>query len=191
MPHAEENMSTPITNGETPSSQFISHLTSYPVVSDSISTFKSNPYGARTLNFADKGYSSFIAPVIPYAARPYSYVEPYVSPYVSRADVLASNGLDKVDSQFPIVKSTPQELKDTTFSIVGLPGRKANEAKDYVLGTWSNEYKKCGGEGVVAGGKAMVTTSLVVTSDVLGYISAVFNQKKAEAEKTIKEKTNN
>lgn len=89
------------------------------------------------------------------------------------------------------MKSTPQEIIDSAFNIANLPGKKANEAKDYVLGTWSQEYKKCGGEGVVSGGKAMVTTSLVVTSDVLGYISSFLSKKKAETEKVVKEKTNN
>merc|ERR1712093_874997 len=40
----------PQVNGEAPSSAFLSHLISYPVISDSISTFKSNPYGAKSLS---------------------------------------------------------------------------------------------------------------------------------------------
>merc|ERR1711977_800801 len=47
----------PQVNGEAPSSAFLSHLISYPVISDSISTFESNPYGAKSVSLGDSALS--------------------------------------------------------------------------------------------------------------------------------------
>lgn len=188
MPHAEDStMSKPAVNGEKSSSQFISHLTSYPVVSDSIETFKSNPYGQKSISLADHGYKSIVAPVLPYAQGPYGYVKPYVE----KADELADGGLKKVDEKFPIVKEDAEKIKGTIFDYALMPFVLAGQSKDYVLKTYSNEYKKCGGDGYIAGGKAMVTTGLVVTSDSLAWLSTFLNKKKEQTKEAVKEKTNN
>ena len=64
----------------------------------------------------------------------------------------------------------------------------ANEGKDYVIETYGNEYKKCGGNGYIAGGKAMLTTGLIVTSDSLAWIADYLNQKTSEGKDLAKEK---
>lgn len=187
MPHANGNMSEPTVNGEKPSSQFINHLTSYPVVSDSITTFKSNPYGQKSLDLADHGYKSIVAPVLPYAQGPYGYVKPYVE----KADQLADGGLKRVDETFPIVKQDTEAIKGSILELAYLPFKLADQGKDYVLKTYSSEYKKCGGDGYVAGGKALITTGLVVTSDSLAWLSNYLSQKKEEAKEVVKDKTSN
>jgi len=189
MPHAkaENNASTPTVNGNgnSSSSQFISHLTSYPLVSDSISTIKSNPYGRRSISLADQGYHHLIAPFIPYAQRPYGYVKPYVE----KADSLADVGLNKVDETFPIVRQETQKLKSSVIELAFFPFRLAGSSKDYVLNTYSGQYQKCGGNGVVSGGKALITTSLVVTSESLNWIRSFLAQKKEQSKEVAKEKT--
>ncbi|KAI9696072.1 MAG: hypothetical protein M1836_005903 [Candelina mexicana] len=188
MPHAEnQKMGEATVNGEKPSSAFISHLTSYPVVSDSISTFKSNPYGQKSLDLADHGYATFAKPVIPYLARPYSMV----SPYVAKADSLADSSLKKVDQTFPIVKEDTDKIKATAVDTAFFPLRKATEGKDYVLETYNNQYKKCGGRGLITTGKASVSTSLVVTSDVLAWISNYLGSAKDQTKEKVNEKANN
>lgn len=172
-------------NGEIVTSKTLSHITSYPLVADSISTFKSNPYGAKSIEVADAGYSKLVAPTLPYFKKPYSFV----SPYVTKADELGDNTLGKIDSKFPVVKSETKELKDTAVSYAHLPLVKFDEGKKYLLDTYSAEYKKCGGEGIIAYGKAAVTTSLVTTSDVLTWLSKFISTKKAEAKEVAKEKT--
>ena len=72
-----------------------------------------------------------------------------------------------------------------------MPLRMAFQGKDYVFKTYGSEYKKCGGDGLVASGKAMITTGLVVTSDTLTWLSDFLSQKKAEAKEVAKEKTSN
>ncbi|KAI9870261.1 MAG: hypothetical protein M1830_004465 [Pleopsidium flavum] len=180
-------MSQPMVNGDKPSSEFISHLTSYPVVSDSISTFKSNPYGKKSLDLGNQGFETFVKPVLPYAQKPYGYV----APIVAKADSIADGGLSKVDQTFPIVKQDTQKIKGTVLDFAFLPFRMAGEGKDYVLNTYSTEYKKCGGDGMVAGGKALITSGLVFTSDSLAWLSSFLGAKKEQAKGMAKEKTNN
>jgi len=168
-------------NGETASSKTLSHLTSYPVVSDSISTFKSNPYGAKAISVAEGGYSKLVAPTLPYLEKPYSVV----SPYVAKADEIGDGILGKIDSKVPVVKSETKDIKDTAFSYAFYPLDKFGESKKYVFDTYGSEYKKCGGDGYVAGGKAVVTSGLVIFSDTLTWVSNFISAKKEEA----KEKT--
>lgn len=168
----------------TPISQ---HLVSYPVVSDGISNFKSNPYGQKSINLAESINKSFVAPVLPYAQGPYGYVKPYVA----KADEMADTGLTKVDQKFPIVKEDAEKIKGSLFELIGLPFKLATSSKEYVFKTYGNEYKKCGGKTYVDAGKAVITTSLVVTSDSLSWLSAYLSQKKVEAKETVKEHTGN
>ena len=151
-------------------------MTSYPVVSDSISTFESNPLGKKSLDLTKAGYDTFVAPVAPYAKRPYGYV----APYVEKADSLASDGLTKFDNQFPIIKEETQKIKGSILDLAYMPFRLADDGKNYLLDTYSSEYQKCGGDGYISGGKAIITTGLVVTSDTLTWLGSFLSQKKDE-----------
>src|SRR5215471_5967526 len=144
------------------------HLTSYPIVSDSITTLKNNPYGQKSIQLADQGYNQFAKPVLPYLSRPYGYV----APYVAKADSLGHQGLSRVESTFPIVKQDTESIKGTIKEYAFLPVRIAGDGKKYVFDTYSSEYNKCGGDGYVARGKAVITTSLVMTSESLAWLSA-------------------
>jgi hypothetical protein len=110
MPHAT-------TNGEKNSSQFLGHLTSLPAVSDGIETFKTNPYGKKSLEVADDAYSRFGKPVEPYLKTPYSYAEPYIQ----KADELADSGLSHVETHFPIITKDTKTIIETTKSYVFWP----------------------------------------------------------------------
>lgn len=139
------------------------------------------------MSIADHGYKSIVAPVLPYAQGPLGYVKPYVE----KADELADGGLKRVDKTFPIVKEDTEKIKDTIFDYALMPFVIAGQSKRYVFKTYSNEYKKCGGDGYIAGGKAMVTMGLVVTSDTLAWLSSFLNQKKEQTKEVVKDKTNN
>jgi hypothetical protein len=172
-------------NGDLPQSAVLSHLQSYPVVSDSIKTIKDNPYGAKSIDLTNAGYAKFVKPTLPYFETPASYAKPYVA----KADELGDKFLSKFDEQVPIVKSETKDIQNTVFSYVHWPLEQANNTKDWAFKTYNEEYKKCGGEGVVASGKAVVTTSLVLTSDVLKWVSTFLQQKKEEAKEIAQEKT--
>jgi len=177
----------PTINGEKPSSAFLSHLVSYPFISDSISTFKSNPYGQKSLDLADQGYNTFAKPVLPYFSKPYQYV----SPYIAKADSIGESTLSKVDAKFPAVKKPTGELYDNGKGIVFFPLKKGLEGKDYLLDTYNSECKKVGGEGIVTKGKAAVTTTLIVSSDALSWLSNFLSAKKEQAKEVTNEKLNN
>ncbi|KAL4792422.1 MAGE family-domain-containing protein [Aspergillus venezuelensis] len=162
-------------NGERAQSQFLEHLTSYPLVSDSITYYKGNKYGAKSLEFADQGYG-FAKPYLSYFSKPYGYV----APYVTRADSLGDKGLDKVDSHFPIVKEETGTIKQTIYDTATFPLRVAGDAKNHLFSTYGDEYKKCGGDGIVARGKAVITTGLVLSQESLGFISSLLQKKKAQ-----------
>ena len=72
-----------------------------------------------------------------------------------------------------------------------MPIRLAGKGSDYVFKNYSSKYKKCGGDGYIAGGKAVVTTSLFVTSDGLAWLSTFLNQRKEEVKEVVKNKTEN
>lgn len=189
MPHSEQTTTTkmaPQVNGDAPSSAFLSHLYSYPVISDSISTFKSNPYGAKSLDLTSAGYEKFGKPLLPYFAKPYEYV----SPYVKKADSLGDSTLSTLDSKVPAVKKPTGELFDEGKAIVFFPLKKTTEGKDYVLGVWGGEKKKVGGEGVVTYAKAGLATSLVVGTDVYNYVVTFLSKKGTEVKEVSNEKLN-
>jgi hypothetical protein len=208
MPHADsdvsnDTMAAPTVNGETPTSAFFAvsrsttylavtannsqHLTSYPVISDSISTFKANPLGAKALSLSDQGYNAFAKPVLPYFTKPYQYV----SPYVAKADSIGDSTLSKIDSKFPVVKKPTGEIYDNVKGYAFFPVNKATEGKDYVFKTYTSEVKKVGGEGLITQGKAAVTTTLIVSSDALSWLSNFLAAKKAETKEVVNEKINN
>lgn len=206
MPHAvSDTMGEPIVNGEEVHSQFlnvgislpsivsittnlfIKHLTSYPVISDSITRFKSNHYGAKSIEYADQGYNRLAKPFLPYLSTPYTYV----APYIARADSLGDQGLSKIDSRFPIIREDTQKIRGTIYNTAGYPVRFADEVKHHLFDIYGSEYKKCGGDGLVASGKAVITTSLVLSQESLAWVSAWLQSAKEEAKETVNEKTNN
>jgi len=186
-----------LVNGERPHSIFLSHLTSYPVVSDGIKTFKTNPYGAKSLSLATQVYTTadanLIKPLTPYLKGPYSYV----APYLAQADDLGDNGLKKFESTFPIVKSPTNDIKSAAFRPFEYPLGLAQDGRSYVLKTWDEEYKKTAGPdgSIVKKGKAFISTELHVASDVLAYFRSFLIARKddgkarfGQAKKTFDEK---
>jgi len=173
-------------NGDIPHSAVLSHIQSYPLVSDSIKTYQGNPYGAKSIELTNAGYAKFVKPTLPYFEAPASYAKPYVA----KADELGDKFLSKFDERVPIVKTETKEIQSTIVSYVNWPIETANSTKDWAFNTYKDEYSKCGGEGYVAGGKAVITTSLVLSSDVLKWISSFLQAKKEQAKEIANEKTN-
>jgi len=189
MPHAESpttngDMSAPTVNGEKPHSKVLSHLQTYPIVHDSLEFYKSNPYGAKSLSLFQQTYARFISPLHPYLQTPYSYL----SPYLSRADELGDNGLLRVETTFPIVKEDTNKLKETVLSLAGLPLAIVGQGRDYVLGTWQDEYRKTkGDEGIVKSAKALLSTELKIGHDGYNYLLQYWSKGKQEASKKVDE----
>lgn len=205
MPHAEDstivsteasNMSEVLTNGETLSSDFINHLTSYPVVSDSIGLYKENPLGAKSISLASNAYQRFFTPIKPYLETPYSYAQPYLA----KADSLGDAGLEKIDSKFPVVKEDTAILKGKVQDAALYPLALGTQGKDYFFETYSQQRK---GTAVNQGGilskllaeaKAMFLTEYKIGSDAFNLLASLlsFAQTKGdEAKKFAGDKLNN
>jgi hypothetical protein len=134
---------------------------------------------------ANSAYASLVKPILPYFQTPYSYTKPYVA----KVDQLGDTVLTKFDETVPIFKSETAEIKSTALDYAHWPLKKAGEGTDWITSTYSQEYKKCGGDGVVAGGKAAITSTLILSSDVLGWLSSFLVAKKEQAKDAVKEKT--
>jgi hypothetical protein len=154
------------------------------VISDGIATFQSHPLGQKSIALSTSGYNTLAKPVLPYLTKPYQYV----SPYVSKADSLGDSTLSTLESKFPTIKKPTGELYDNGKGYIFFPYKMGLEGKDYVLSTYNSEYKKVGGEGLVTVGKAAVTTSLIVSSDALSWLSQFLSAKKAETKEVVSEK---
>jgi hypothetical protein len=172
-------------NGDVPHSAFIEHILAYPVVNDSVSSFKSYPLGQRSLELTDSAYRNFAAPVLPYLSRPFQYV----SPYVKKADDLGDKTLSKVDEKFPMVKKPTNEIMNDFKTVAAFPFRVAGTGKEHLLNTYESELKKVGGNGYVSYGKAALTTALIITTDTLTTVSNFLGNKKKETRQAIEEKT--
>jgi hypothetical protein len=154
----------------------VQHLTSYPLVSDSLSAYLDNPYGAKSVNLFNEAYKKFFTPVEPYLKTPYSYV----APYVQKADSLGDKGLSEVDSRFPIVKEETSSLKEKAKGLPFVPYNTAISTKDYVLKTFQDQSKKNEGKGLVPFAKTVIGTELQIAADTLGYVSSFLIAKKDE-----------
>ncbi|KAI0136877.1 hypothetical protein BJ170DRAFT_677746 [Xylariales sp. AK1849] len=173
-------------NGEThPSSATLQHIRGYPVVSDALSTFKSNPYGQKSIELGDSAYQTFAAPVIPFLSKPYGYVYPYVK----KADHFGAGALSKVDEKLPILKTPTKELYANTKQIVFLPVVKGKQTTDHLFSVYNSEFKKVGGDGVVTYGKAFISTGLVVTTETLNWIGSFLRSSKNKAKEAGNEAT--
>jgi hypothetical protein len=189
MPHqTKRKMSNNVqVNGDVPHSAFIEHLLAYPVVNDGVSTFKSNPYGQRSIELGDSAFRTFAAPFLPYFSKPFQYV----SPYVKKADDLGDKTLSKVDEKFPIVKKPTNEIFNDAKTIALFPLRVTQTGKEHVFNTYEVEFKKVDGKGVASIGKAAITTAFILTTETLTTISSYLNNRGKEAKETFNEKANN
>merc|ERR1712230_7515 len=179
MPHAMNGTMSQdqLTNGETPSSKFLSHVTSYPMVNDGIETFKQHPVGKKSLEIADGAYQRVGKPVEPYLQQGFNYVKPYYE----RADEMADSGLGHVDHRFPIVKEDTHTVIDTAKSYAFWP-------YNYVWSTWNDEYRKTAnhnnrGAGLSTSLMAIVSTELKIASDFFQALADFLGPKYEESKK--------
>ena len=158
------------------------HLTSYPVVSDGIETFRSNPYGAKSIEVADGAYTRFGKPLTPYLRTPYNLAEPYIQ----KADSLADSGLQSVDQHFPIVKQDTHAVVDTAKSYAVWPLHLAGDGYGYLMRTWDDEYQKTvrrdnRGPGLTSSVMAIVSAEMKIVGDVLQALADYLAPKKEQA----------
>ncbi|KAK1772317.1 hypothetical protein QBC33DRAFT_5306 [Phialemonium atrogriseum] len=176
MTSPQVNGDVPHSTGDSSSSAFLQHLLGYPVINDGITTFKSNPYGQRSIALSDSAYKTFAAPVLPYFAKPYQFV----SPYIKKADDLGEKTLSKVDKRFPAVRKPTDELYQDARDLALLPYRVGLAGRDHVLSTYSSAKSKAGGDNLVSYGKALINTAVIVTTEAFATVGSVISPKNSE-----------
>lgn len=67
--------------------------------------------------------------------------------------------------------------------------RLAGDMKHHLFDTYGSEYKKCGGNGLVARGKAVITTSLVLSQESLAWINSWLQTKREQVKVAPDKKT--
>lgn len=147
-------------------------------------TFKENQYGQKSIQLGDQAYKTLAKPVVPYLARPYEYV----SPYVKKADSIGDQTLGKIEERFPAVKKPTGELYTDAKTLVLLPYRKGMEGKDHIIKTYSDEYTKGGADaGLLTYGKALISTAFIISGETFSFVTSFLGAKKAE----VKSQANN
>lgn len=109
---------------------------------------------------------------------------------MAHADSLGDQGLTRIDSRFPIVLEDTQKIRGAIYNRASYPVRFAGDVKDHLFGTYGTEYKKCGGDGVFASGKAVVTTGLVLSAESLQWATTWFQTAKEDVKEVVNEKVN-
>lgn len=85
------------------------------------------------------------------------------------------------------MKEDTETVKKTAIDYATFPLRLAGEGKEYVLGTFNDEYSKTSGEGVFKLAKATISTELKFTLDAYQVFYQYWTQSKQEGEKSRKE----
>jgi len=177
-------------------SAFINHLGQIPAVNDGVTYFKDHPLGQKSIALSNSAFDTFVKPLSPYIAK----ANGYASPYVHKADELADSGLGRVEERFPIIKEPTDKIKATITEKVTYPQKRAAdvyasgsayafEQKDYVLKVYSDEYRKIGDEGYIPMAKASVITSIILSTQLYGWLTAYLTSKKEETKEVVDEKT--
>ena len=132
-----------------PFNKLVSHLKSFPIISDSLSTIQAHPLGQRSISIYSTAYDTFVKPFTPYLVK----VNDMASPYVGKVDDIADQGLGKLEEKFPIVKEPTENVKTKVAEQLQTPKKVAdalygtgldfaNEKKDYVFRVYHEERAK-------------------------------------------------
>lgn len=124
-------------------------------------------------------------PILPYLSKPYGYV----APYLAQADTLGDKGLSQIDTRFPIVKEDSDKLRSSIYDGAQVPVRFAGDVRTHLVDLYGSEYRKCGGDGLVASSKAVVSTSLILSQESLAYVSSFLQAKKEQTQNAVQEKS--
>lgn len=188
-PHAENAPASPTT-------KTFDHLKSYPLVADGVNVFTSTSIGQKTISLSTSAFSRFIAPLSPYLSKAY--------PYVNKADDFADASLGQIETRFPIVKESTENLKAVVVDTVGYPRKIvaevivrgqdfAKEGQEYVFKVYEDEFSKLGEEekkgSYVPIAKAGVTTGFVVSSELMGAIANYLSTKKEIIKEDVQKQT--
>jgi hypothetical protein len=151
-------------------------------VKDTVSAYKQNPYGKKSLELGDSAYNPFAKPVrrSPLFSKPYHIVEPIVL----KVDDLGDETLNKVDKRFPVLMKPTDEVVASGKEIAYFPVAKTIQTRDHLFDVYTSELKKVGGEGLITYTKAFISAYLVVTTETLNWIAETLRAGTEKAKET-------
>jgi len=154
------------------------------VVADGITTYKSNPYGAKSLEFATQGVvivnNRIYKPLSPYLATPYSYV----APYVAKIDSLGDSGLTTLETKFPFIKEDTAALKEKTMSYATYPTTVLNDNTKVFRETYNERYQHHEGKNPLFRlGFTMLDTGVKIGGDIFHFVAGKIHTYTADFEK--------
>jgi len=162
-----------------PFTKSLTHLKSFPLISDSLHSITSHPLGQRSISISSTAYEKFLRPFIPYLLK----ANEIASPYVTKADDYADVGLGKVEEKFPILKEPTENVKSRVTEQFGGAGRLVGGGKEYVVGVYKTELEKENGtKGYLPIAKAGLTATFVITADSIQWLVDQLTSKKAATE---------
>ncbi|KAI4099148.1 MAG: hypothetical protein L6R37_006104 [Teloschistes peruensis] len=161
--------------GDVPSSKFFDRLGSVPSISSGIEAVKNNPIMAAPFQITQRTSSLFAAPVFPLASLSYFVLEPLIRPIIKKVDTMATDCIDKVTGTIPLITEEPGKIVSEVKHLVFIPVNKLLEEKDYVVATYSQECSSHEHGGVLAKGRAVICTQLIVVSDGLLWLKSILS----------------
>jgi hypothetical protein len=106
-----------------------------------------------------------------------------VAPYIAKADSLGDSTLSQLDSRFPIVRAETQTISEKVQGVAGYPFAVVGKGREFVSKTWSEEYERSQGTGVVKRARAVIGTELKVGAAVIEYLRTVVGRVREEGKK--------
>ncbi|KAF8458531.1 hypothetical protein BDZ91DRAFT_743096 [Kalaharituber pfeilii] len=167
------NSTTANSGTKFPFEKSLRHLKTFPIVSDSL-------------------HARVLKPIGPFFIK----VNDYASPYVSKADELADQGLGKVEAKFPILKEPTENVKSKVSEQLQNPRKFAedlyesgleftNKQKEHILNVYKQKLADEESKGLLPVAKASLSTSFTLAVESYGWFcSAVSSRKNPPTEKT-------
>jgi hypothetical protein len=175
-------MATTATPVQYPFSKSINHITSYPVVSDTLTYAQSFALAQQTISYS-QSCLGLLKPLSPLLTK----ANHITAPVVTKVDDFADSKLGQVDEKFPFVKKPTEEIAEFLAAQKDFATGLAQKEREYVLSVFAEELEKTAGEnktGYIPTAKAGVNTGIVISQELLAWITELVQKKRAEKTET-------
>lgn len=171
-------MATTATPVQYPFAKSINHITSYPVVSDTLTYAQSFALAQQTLNYSQQALG-LLKPLTPLLTK----ANDIAAPVVTKVDDFADSKLGQVDEKFPFVKKPTAEIADFLVAQKDFATGLAQKEREYIASVFAEELEKAAGAnktGYIPTAKAGVNTGIVISQELLHWITDLVHKKRAE-----------
>ncbi|RPA80937.1 hypothetical protein BJ508DRAFT_117507 [Ascobolus immersus RN42] len=175
-------MATTATPVQYPFSKSINHITSYPVVSDTLSYAQTFAIVQQAVTATQRA-TGLLQPFAPLLEK----ANNIAAPVVNKVDDFAESKLGQLDEKVPFVKKPTQELADFLSQQKDFATGLAQKEREYVLSVFADELEKAAGDnktGYIPTAKAGVNTGIVISQELIAWITELVQKRRAESKTT-------